>query len=48
MEELIDIEAEQESEDVRVYAWRVEQLGSAARFRQYSLERATAERSSPT
>ena len=27
MEELIDIEIERESEEVRVYAWRVEQLG---------------------
>jgi hypothetical protein len=27
MEELIDIEIETESEEVRVYAWRVEQLG---------------------
>jgi hypothetical protein len=26
MEELIDIEVERESEEVRVYAWRVEQL----------------------
>jgi hypothetical protein len=26
MEEPIDIEVERESEDVRVYAWRVEQL----------------------
>jgi hypothetical protein len=26
MEELIDTEIEQESEEVRVYAWRVEQL----------------------
>jgi hypothetical protein len=26
MEELIDIEIEKESEEVRVYAWRVEQL----------------------
>jgi hypothetical protein len=27
MEEPIDIEIEKESEEVRVYAWRVEQLG---------------------
>jgi len=27
MEEQIDIEIEKESEEVRVYAWRVEQLG---------------------
>ena len=26
MEEVIDIEIEQESEEVRIYAWRVEQL----------------------
>jgi hypothetical protein len=26
MEEMMDIEIEQESEEVRVYAWRVEQL----------------------
>ena len=31
MEELIDIEIEQESEEVRVYAWRVEQLGRPLR-----------------
>jgi hypothetical protein len=28
MEELVDIEIEEESEEVRVYAWRVEQLGN--------------------
>lgn len=27
MEDLIDIEVENESEEVRVYAWKVEQLG---------------------
>jgi hypothetical protein len=27
MEELIDTEIERESEEVRVYSWRVEQLG---------------------
>jgi hypothetical protein len=27
MEEPIDVEIEKESEEVRVYAWRVEQLG---------------------
>ena len=27
MEELIDVEIERESEEVRVHAWRVEQLG---------------------